>query len=182
MWVGFWVYECVQHCYPYENFMESVCRRSTSFKFNSLNPVGQMLQINAHWHTHWHPTMDILWLIVCLSSTYNHEHILCMYAERISDLNCRCNRWWFRVVYSPLTPTCIHSSCQQKALSFSVHLESHNTTQCSSLYTKAVTQYSHTPYQCSSTPLPIRDDASRQASVTLPWDINEIQSGFQLVW
>lgn len=42
------------------------------------------------------------------------------------------------------SPTLIFSCCQRKALSFSVHLESHHTTQYNSLYTTAITQYSRT--------------------------------------
>lgn len=94
-------------------------------EFSSLNSACQMLQM----HIHWHSTMAILWHIVCLSSTCMQSWTHTVHVRRSLKLD----------VSSPLAYT--HPCCQQKTLSFSGPMESHNTTQCSSLYTAAITQY-----------------------------------------
>lgn len=134
VWVGFWVYECAQPFYPYEGFIESVCRRRTSFRVQLPEPSRPDA---ADADTYRHSTTDILWHIVFL---FFHLHT-------IMSTHCTCAQnevpsWTVGVIVdglSPPTPPPAHThpfllSAESPQL-LSPPGITHNSTQCSSLYT-----------------------------------------------
>lgn len=178
MWVGFWVYECVQLVIP--------VRVAWRVCVGAEHPLEFSRPDAADAYTH------IL--------TPNYRHILTyrlssFHMHTIMNTYCVCIQkgapgWTVGVIDDGLgkriapSPTLIPSCCQRKALSFSVHLESHHTTQCSSLYTTAITQCSHTP------PMSIYPSAhSRwrqqwnysEHDLSMRHELHQFQSGSELI-